>query len=118
MNVAKRASPRRSPLITIDRRLRDDVSPLRFAAPVAHVYNPLDYGWDAHAEYLRLGGIDAFIGDGTINPSAETALDLFYALNLRKFLWISGDYQRVANPAFNADRGPVNILGVRIHIEF
>jgi len=80
----------------------------------------VNLGWisQSHAEYLRLGGIDAFIGDGSISPSTEAALDLFYALNLRKFLWISGDYQRVVNPAFNADRGPVNIFGTRIHIEF
>jgi single-strand selective monofunctional uracil DNA glycosylase len=25
---------------------------LRFAAPVAHVYRPLEYAWEAHAEYL------------------------------------------------------------------
>ncbi len=30
---------------------------LRFSAPVAHVYNPLDYAWKAHAAYLeRWGG--------------------------------------------------------------
>lgn len=26
---------------------------LEFAAPVTHVYNPLDYAWAAHREYLR-----------------------------------------------------------------
>ena len=29
---------------------------LKFAAPVAHVYNPLDYAWKAHEEYLRRFG--------------------------------------------------------------
>jgi high affinity Mn2+ porin len=28
------------------------------------------------------------------------------------------DYQFVANPAFNRDRGPVSVLGTRIHWEF
>lgn len=28
------------------------VGKLTFAAPVAHVYNPLDYAWPAHEEYL------------------------------------------------------------------
>lgn len=33
------------------------VSRLRFADPVAHVYNPLDYAWECHREYLeRYGG--------------------------------------------------------------
>jgi hypothetical protein len=80
----------------------------------------INRGWisQAHAEYLRLGGIDGFIGDGSINPAAETALDIFYSFNLRKSLWVSGDYQHVLNPAFNSDRGPVNIFSTRIHVEF
>lgn len=34
-------------------RLRDAVNALSFAAPVTHVYNPLDYAWAAHKLYLR-----------------------------------------------------------------
>lgn len=30
--------------------------PLRFSSPVTHVYNPLDYAWSAHEEYLRRFG--------------------------------------------------------------
>jgi high affinity Mn2+ porin len=71
-----------------------------------------------HAEYLRLGGIDGFIGDGSITPAMESTLDLFYSMNIRRALWLSGDYQHVINPAFNADRGPVNIFSARIHVEF
>jgi hypothetical protein len=80
----------------------------------------VNLGWisQAHAEYLRLGGIDGFIGDGSIKPGMESALDLFYSVNLRRSLWLSGDYQHVINPAFNADRGPVNIFSARIHVEF
>jgi high affinity Mn2+ porin len=80
----------------------------------------LNVGWisKSHADYLRLGGIDGFIGDGDITPAAERALDLFYSVNYRKSFWLSGDYQRVINPAFNADRGPVNIFSVKIHGEF
>lgn len=32
------------------------VGRLRFAAPVAHVYNPLEYAWEAHESYLRQFG--------------------------------------------------------------
>jgi hypothetical protein len=28
------------------------------------------------------------------------------------------DYQRIANPAYNADRGPVTLYGLRFHAEF
>lgn len=73
---------------------------------------------NAHARYLGLGGIDGFVGDGRIHPTSENALDMFYSFNYLKVFWFSGDYQRVANPAFNADRGPVNIFSVKIHGEF
>jgi len=33
--------------------LRDAVQPLRFGAPVTHVYNPLHYAWPAHEQYIK-----------------------------------------------------------------
>jgi len=36
--------------------LRDELEALRFAPPVAHVYNPLQYAWEAHAAYLSRYG--------------------------------------------------------------
>ena len=43
-------------LIDAAARLRDDLEALRFAPPVAHVYNPLQYAWEAHAAYLSRYG--------------------------------------------------------------
>ena len=44
-------------LVEIARRLRNDVERLTFAKPVAYVYNPLDYAWKTHRDYLeRYGG--------------------------------------------------------------
>jgi len=31
---------------------------------------------------------------------------------------VSADFQYVVNPAYNADRGPVSIFGLRVHAEF
>ncbi len=42
--------------VQIARRLRDEVAGLRFAPPVAYVYNPLEYAWAAHREYLTRYG--------------------------------------------------------------
>ena len=80
----------------------------------------LNLGWISrpHAEYLGLGGIDGFVGDGAIRQGAETSLDVFYSLNVRKAFWVSVDYQHIINPAFNKDRGPVNVFSIRIHGEF
>jgi len=77
-------------------------------------------GWISkeHADYLRAGGVDGFIGDGKLNPAAETVVEFFYGVNLVSSIWLSGDYQFIANPAFNADRGPLHILAARLHAEF
>ncbi len=73
---------------------------------------------DEHATYLRLGGIDGFIGDGKLTPGTESVGEVFYAANLASSIWLSADYMFIVHPAFNADRGPVHILGARLHAEF
>ncbi len=40
-------------MLAAAQRLRLAVNRLRFAPPVSHVYNPLDYAWAAHEIYLR-----------------------------------------------------------------
>ncbi len=72
----------------------------------------------SHAQYLGMGGIDGFIGDGHIHAAQEIALDAFYSVKVRKVYWLAGDYQRINNPAFNADRGPLNIFSLKVHGEF
>lgn len=80
----------------------------------------MNFAWISppHANYLRLGGIDGFIGDGLITPGVENVVDAFYSVNILKSFWLSGDYQHITNPAFNKDRGPLNVFTVRIHGEF
>lgn len=72
----------------------------------------------AHADYLRAGGVDGFIGDGTIRPAGESVIEAFYSLNVFGPTWVSIDYQHLTHPAFNADRGPIDIFGARLHAEF
>lgn len=43
-------------LIAAAKTLSQEVGTLRFAAPVSHVYNPLDYAWAPHEQYLRRFG--------------------------------------------------------------
>jgi single-strand selective monofunctional uracil DNA glycosylase len=43
-------------LIGAAQHLSATIRGLRFAAPVAHVYNPLEYAWPAHEAYLRRYG--------------------------------------------------------------
>jgi single-strand selective monofunctional uracil DNA glycosylase len=43
-------------IIAIAKQLAADVDALTFAPPTAYVYNPLDYAWAAHEQYLRKFG--------------------------------------------------------------
>ncbi len=70
-----------------------------------------------HINYLNMGGVDGFIGDGKINYSPEQVVDIYYQWHVVKSAWLTFDYQYLANPAFNADRGPVNIYNARVHFE-
>ncbi|HEY0265096.1 MAG TPA: carbohydrate porin, partial [Granulicella sp.] len=79
-----------------------------------------DWAWisSPHAQYMAMGGIDGFLGDGALRQGSERAFDMFYSVNFLKALWLTGDYQHITNPGFNRDRGPVDVLAVRVHGEF
>jgi hypothetical protein len=71
-----------------------------------------------HADYLAMGGVDGFVGDGRLNKAAESVVEAFYSFNLLDAIWLTADFQHIWNPGFNADRGPVTIFGGRVHAEF
>jgi hypothetical protein len=73
---------------------------------------------DSRRRYLEAGGISFFIGDGALNYRPEDILEAYYSVGVAKGFWISADAQLIANPAYNADRGPVVVWGVRLHAEF
>ncbi len=43
-----------NPIINAARELSAAVDQMEFSEPVTHIYNPLDYAWPAHEQYLRL----------------------------------------------------------------
>jgi high affinity Mn2+ porin len=45
-------------------------------------------------------------------------LETFYPFSVNTWLRVTLDYQYVVNPAYNADRGPVSIFGLRAHAEW
>lgn len=73
---------------------------------------------DAHRNYLAAGGQGFFIGDGRINYRPEAIAEAFYSVQVLKKAWVTLDVQHIQNPAYNADRGPVNFGAVRLHTEF
>jgi high affinity Mn2+ porin len=68
--------------------------------------------------FLEAGGISFFIGDGALNYRPENIFEGYYSFGLSKGVWLTADYQRMQNPAFNADRGPIDIYALRFHSEF
>jgi high affinity Mn2+ porin len=68
--------------------------------------------------YFAAGGVGILIGDGRLNYRPETAFESYYAYSLNKWTTLTGDYQFIGNPAYNADRGPVSIFSARLHAEF
>jgi high affinity Mn2+ porin len=71
-----------------------------------------------HRDYLAAGGLGFFIGDGGLNYRPETILEAFYNLAATKHASVAFDWQHIVHPAYNADRGPVNVGSVRLHVEF
>ncbi|AYD48131.1 carbohydrate porin [Arachidicoccus soli] len=70
-----------------------------------------------HRDFLHAGGYGFIIGDGNLNYGHESVIEAYYNLQFSPFIWISFDYQFVNNPAYNKDRGPVNAIGIRGHIQ-
>lgn len=69
-------------------------------------------------DYLAAGGISFFIGDGALDYRPENAFEGYYSLAVVKGVWLTADYQRIWNPAYNAARGPANIMALRFHAEY
>ena len=69
--------------------------------------------------YFAAGGLGILIGDGQLpHPGWERIVETFYAWRVVEQLTLTADYQYMVNPAYNRDRGPVSIFGLRLHGEF
>jgi hypothetical protein len=73
---------------------------------------------DAHRAYLAAGGIGFQLGDGRLNYGLEQILESYYTYQFAKVMGVSLDFQHIRNPGYNQDRGPVNVLSFRTHLEF
>jgi high affinity Mn2+ porin len=72
-----------------------------------------------HEHYLDAGGIGVLVGDGRLpHPGTEKIAELYYDWHPWAPVAITLDYQFVANPGYNRDRGPVHVFGLRLHGQF
>lgn len=69
-------------------------------------------------DYFGQGGLGLLIGDGQLNYGTESISEIYYNMVLNNYLALGLDYQHVINPAYNKDRGPVDIFGFRVRLHF
>ena len=89
------------------RRADDEVG----VAVVANGLSP------SHRDYLARGGQGFFLGDGRLNYRSEQIFEAYYSFKAARNWWFAIDYQHIRNPGYNADRGPANFFGLRLHAE-
>ncbi|HTX48912.1 MAG TPA: carbohydrate porin, partial [Caulobacteraceae bacterium] len=72
-----------------------------------------------HEAYLAAGGLGILVGDGRLpRPGPETILEAYYSLAVVNGVHLTLDSQSIVNPAYDADRGPVEVIGLRLHGQY
>jgi high affinity Mn2+ porin len=72
-----------------------------------------------HEAFLNAGGLGILVGDGQLpHPGLEQVIETYYSYALSRSTRLTADYQLIANPAYNTDRGPVNVFTGRFHWQF
>ncbi len=73
---------------------------------------------NGHRRYLEAGGLGFELGDGRLTYATEDIIEMFYNWEMKKGINVTLDFQEVFNPGYNRDRGPVSVLGLRVHLEY
>lgn len=89
-------------LIVVTQRMVKAVDELSFAEPTTHVYNPLDYAWAPHEQYIRLHGNSlkkvVFMG---MNPGpfgmAQTGVPFGEVEHVRDWIGVEAEVQKPVN---------------------
>lgn len=71
----------------------------------------------AHRQFFAAGGTGILIGDGRLDYAPEGIIETYYNCRIVDPVSLTLDYQFVANPAYNQDRGPVHVFALRLHLE-
>jgi hypothetical protein len=71
-----------------------------------------------HRVYLADGGLGFLLGDGALIYGQEKIFEGYYTLHMWRGLFASFDAQHINNPGYNKARGPVWVLGLRLHVDF
>ena len=65
------------------------------------------------------GGLGILVGDGMLpHPGLEQIVETYYSYALTSATRLAVDYQFIANPGYNTDRGPASVVSGRLHWQF
>ena len=111
-------------LVDIARDLAENVAKLHFGPPVTHVYNPLEYAWAAHRQYLERFGSGPkevlFLG---MNPGpwgmAQTGVPFGEVLAVRGWMGLDAeigrpDHEHPKRPVTGLSCGRSEVSGERL----
>jgi hypothetical protein len=71
-----------------------------------------------HQHYLADGGLGFLLGDGALHYGREDVIESYYTAHVWRGLYVAPGLQRIADPGYNRDRGPVLVPSFRVHMEF
>jgi high affinity Mn2+ porin len=72
-----------------------------------------------YKNFLAAGGLGILVGDGALPSSGpEQVVESYYSYAVTGYAHVTADYQFVNNPAYDRARGPVSILGARLHVQY
>ncbi len=74
----------------------------------------------AHTAFLAGGGQGLMLGDGALTYAPEEFTEIYYSFAIPgvKGLLLTPDFQFIANPGFNSDRGPATVIAARLHYDW
>ncbi|MBV8972268.1 MAG: carbohydrate porin [Sphingomonadaceae bacterium] len=73
----------------------------------------------ARKRFLDAGGLGLLIGDGRLpHLGPELIGEAYYDVTVVGPLHLTADAQLIVNPAYNRDRGPVPVFGIRAHVQY
>lgn len=82
-------------------------------AGIAGVVNAISR---ARQIFLDQGGLGPLVGDGRLpHPGREWIAEGWYAARILPHVDLALDYQFIANPGYNRDRGPAHVFALRLH---
>jgi len=71
-----------------------------------------------HQNYLAAGGLGFLLGDGHLTYGRENILETYYTAHVWRGIYLAPGFQRIVDPGYNRDRGPVLVPSFRAHVEF